>query len=29
MDVNEKLQGFQIKFPLWKKRLEREALANF
>jgi len=29
MDVIEKLQGFEIKFPLWKKTLEREALANF
>ena len=29
MDITERLQGFQAKLPLWKKRLETDNFANF
>ena len=29
MDVTERLQAFQAKLPLWKRRLETDNFANF
>ena len=29
MDITERLQAFQLKLPLWKRRLETDNFANF